>query len=348
MIYLNAGNLWDDDYLNTVIKWNEEFKTTIQVKSLFGSVAGLTPTARSVDRLPYRDWAFTDRYVLKAQEHGIAIRYTLNQSCIGAIQDFGEDWRKKLYDDICELHDIGIHEWTIASPLLVELLRSMYPDDFIEVSTIAEVATPQDVERWLMLGVNGVNISTSVNRDIPMISWMGIRLPSVSILANEACLFGCPWRRECYNLSSHNSERSEELFGFYPFSRCNKKRLADPVEWIRSRMVLPQWMNRYQDLAGVDWFKIAYRTHPKEIALPILRAYMEQQFTGNLCDLWPTISNLGGTVDPKEITCISCERMDKIGVLDYFIEHGNECSDKICGHTCFVCNNFLEGTLCQG
>jgi len=271
MILLNAGNLWTDEYLDKVIELNNQH-SDIKVASLFGSISKLTPTARSADRIPYRDWAFVDRYIDRAQQNDIAIRYTLNQSCIGSIQDFKESWDAKLKDDLTELHNMGVHEWIITSPLLMQLMRNMFPDDFLEVSTIAEVSTAEEAQRWLDLGANGVNISTSINRDFLKMREIADTDIKVSILANEACLFRCPWRRECYNLSSHDSLRSEELFGFYPFRQCNEVRLAHPEEWIKSRMVLPQWMKVYQDKLAVSWFKVAYRTHPYEVAIPMLEA----------------------------------------------------------------------------
>ncbi|GAH47887.1 unnamed protein product, partial [marine sediment metagenome] len=244
-ILLNAGNIWTDEYLDKVIELNEQH-SDIKVASLFGSISKLTPTARSSDRIPYRDWGFMDRYIDRAQKNDIAIRYTLNQSCIGSIQDFKESWDAKLKEDLVELHNMGVHEWIITSPLLMQLMRSMFPSDFLEVSTIAEVATAEEACRWMSLGANGVNISGSINRDFLKMKEIADTGIVVSILANEACLFRCPWRRECYNLSSHDSLRSEELFGFYPFRNCNEVRLAHPEEWIKSRMVLPQHMKTYQ------------------------------------------------------------------------------------------------------
>lgn len=333
MIYLNAGNIWDNDYLDTVIRWNEEFKDSVQVKALFGSIAKLTPTARSADRLPYRDLAFCDKYIDNCQKAGIAIRYTLNASCLGSMQDFKETW-PKLRDDLCDIHHLGVDEWTITSPLLVELVRELFPTDFIEVSTIAEVSTPGEMDRWANLGADGANISTSINRNLKVIKETA-KVGQVTILANEACLYRCPWRRECYNLSSHDSQRSEELFGFYPFRRCTEVRLAHPEEWIRSRMVLPQWMQFYQKATGVNWFKVAFRTHPKEVALPILRFYMEQKLNGNLLELWPTIAHLGSTAEPKDTTFIPTEVMDD--VFKDLILPELDCENQVCGITCHVC-----------
>lgn len=345
MILLNAGNIWTDEYLNKVIELNEQY-SDIKVGSLFGSISKLTPTARSADRIPYRDWAFIDRYIARAQENNISIRYTLNQSCIGSIQDFKESWDTKLKDDLTELHNMGVHEWIITSPLLMQLVRSIFPGDFLEVSTIAEVSTPEDAVRWLGMGADGVNISTSVNRNFPRIKGIIDTGIVVSILANEACLFRCPWRRECYNLSSHDSFRSEELFGFYPFRNCNEVRLEYPDEWIKARLVLPQWMKVYQEKLSVSWFKIAYRTHPYEVAVPMLEAYMDQDFKGNLCDLWPTISHLGSTKEPREVTHISCKKLDEEGALDWFISEWEHCDNVECA-ACGHCYELYEKAKCQ-
>lgn len=341
MIYLNAGNLWDNDYLDTIIRWNEEFKDTIQVKSLFGSIKGVTPTARSSDRLPYVGKSDAAEQIDKAAQHDIAFRYTLNQSCIDSTQHFREAWDTRFKAEVITLHDVGIHEWIVTSPLLVELLRDMFPYDFIEVSTIAEVSTPEEMKRWKSLGTNGANISTSINRDFTAIRAIASTGATISILANEACLWKCPWRRDCYNLSSHDSQRSEDLFGFYPFRRCTEVRIAHPDEWIKSRLVLPQWLETYQEQAGVNWFKIAYRTHPKEVGLPILRMYMEQYHNGNLLDLWPTISPLGDTIEPRDLTHISCRRLDELRVLDYFTQHGRKCASMTCNE-CGYCKRIYE------
>lgn len=338
-LYLNAGNLWSQDYLTKVIELNSKYGNTVKVKTLFGSIAKLTPTARSADRLPYLEWSQIDKFVRRAQGNSIGIRYTLNASCFGSLQDFDFTWHhKKLKEDIQELHDIGVHEWTVTSPLLMMQLREIFPDDFLEVSTIAEVSTPTDAARWQSLGADGVNISTNINRNLNAIRSIVATGIEVSILANEACLYRCPFRRECYNLSSHNSLRSEELFSFYPFRYCNEIRMKSTAEWLKARMVLPQWISVYQDYTSVDWYKIAYRTHPYEVAIPILEAYMKQIHTGNYLDLWPTISHLGATKEPKDMQYISCEKLDALGFLDKFLSGTITCEESVCGKDCRYCD----------
>ncbi len=344
-ILLNAGNLWSDEYLDEVIRLNSVSKD-IKVGAIFGSIAGLTPTARSLDRLPRIDLDKIPAYCKKAQDNGIAIRYTLNASCVGSMQEFYSNWHSQLMSSLVWLHDaVGVKEWTITSPLLVELVRSAFPKDFIEISTIAEVSTLAEALRWKSIGANAVNLSTSVNRDFNMIQQINGIL-QVTLLANEACLYKCPWRRECYNLSSHDSLRSDEFFSYYPFSRCNTLRLKDPVEWLKSRMILPQWMSIYTERTGISWFKVAYRTHPLGTALPILKSYMSGYHDGNLVDLWPTIAHLGKTADPRNTTHIPCSRMGNF--LRKWLVYRDDCGEIPCGESCRYCyTQYDKITACQ-
>lgn len=343
MITLNVGNLFDYNFLHKAQELNDTYAGTgIKVTSMYGSIAGLTPTARAVDRLPSRDWPFLEKYIKEAQDSDIAVRYTINMSCIGPLQDFDKEWSRTIRPTCERLHDLGVQEWTVASPLVCELLHLEFPKDFIEVSTIAEVATPEEWQRWWVLGARGVCLSTSVNRDFHVLTAIRDAAEDdlLSILANEACLYKCPWRRECYNLSSHNSLRSKALFRRYPFSRCQGARYADPEEWVRARIVLPQWMGRYRELTGIYNFKVAFRTHPYEVAVPILEAYMSQYWGGNLIELWPTVAPFAGLEEPKEV--ISCRKLDEDRFLGYFIGHGSECRYRTCGIDCTHCKEAYD------
>lgn len=340
MISLNAGNIWTDSYLDKVIELNAAHDD-IKVTSLFGSISGLTPTARSADRIPFLKWDEVKQYVDKCQSNGIAIRYTLNHSCIGSIQEFKERWESKLKRDVQELHAIGIREWTVTSALIMSLLREMFPDDFLEVSTIAELSTVEDAMRWKELGANAANVSTAINRDFNLLERIN-EVFTVTILANEACLYKCPYRRDCYNLSSHDSWRGPDFFNYYPFRWCNEKRMNEPVEWVKSRMVAPQWMPLYQKRSGVDHFKIAYRTHPEEVGIPILEKYMSMYFDGNWCELWPTIARLGNTSEPVEQTDISIKVMDEMNFINKWAKGVEDCTRTQCGVDCTFCHRIYE------
>ena len=344
MIKLNVGNLWTDKFLDKVIELNEKHGAETKVESMFGSISGLTPTARSMDRIPYLGTSEIARYVKRARANEIDIRYTLNASCIGSLQDFKMQWELSLKDIVLHLHDIGVHTWVVTSPLLMMLMRETLPNDFLEISTICEISNRQEAERWKELGAGGVNLSTAINRKPSAIKEVVASGLVVSILANEACLYKCPWRRECYNLSSHDSKRADDLFANYPFGYCNSLRLQFPVEWVKSRMVLRSWMVIYREEYNVEWFKVSFRTHPYEVAVPILEYYMKQEDPANLLDLWPTIAHLGHTAEPKDLQFIDAKRFTP-GVLDRLVTAGELCEKQECGVTCSVCHNLAGFTF---
>jgi hypothetical protein len=346
VIEFNAGNIWSDEYLDKVIELNNTHTDT-KVTSIFGSVAHMTPTARSFDRIPFIGQDSLEKYIDKVRSNNIHIRYTLNTSCIGSIQEFKSSWEKNLKNAVVRLHKMGVDQWTITSPLLMVLMAELFPSDMLEVSTIAEVSTPEDLSRWSTLGANAVCLSTSINRDIRQLHVIQERAEKlrmdISLLANEACLFRCPFRRECYNLSSHDSFRGSRYFDNYPFKNCNIIRIDNPVEWVKSRMIMPQWIEHYRHITNK--FKIAFRTHPYEVAIPILSAYMDLYHGGNYVDMWPTVSNLGNTAEPADTLHISCEELDRTGFINSAIIQGHKCNTIECGKDCSVCYRAFESAV---
>lgn len=343
---LNVGNCWDWAFLDRLIELNNTVgvRNGISVTSVYGSLPRLTRSARSADRLPdfptgkNEGRGGIEEYVCHAQRNGINIRYTLNQSCIGSTQEFEEEW-PHLKGNIKYLLELGVREFTITSPLLMELVREMAPDVCLEISTICEIDSVPKLSRWVnTIQADAVCLKLDVNRDFRALREIGLFCRqhdiAVELLANEFCLFGCPWRAECYNLSSHDSRRGP--FGFYPFRRCQAARLANPEEWIRSRFILPQWMGLYQNITGISIFKVTGRTHPKEVALPIIGAYMDRDFDGNLLDLWPTISHLGKTQEPKDRDYISTRAVEPF--ITYFKGKERPCMLDECDE-CGVCVN---------
>jgi collagenase-like PrtC family protease len=255
------------------------------------------------------------------------------------MQEFDKALWPELVHSLKFLYKAGIREFTITSPLLMELMREKFPDVFLEISTICEVNTVRNLRRWAEIDVDGVCAKLDLNRDISGLkrlseecSMYGIAL---EVLANEFCLLGCAWRQECYNLSSHDSQRGP--FEHYPFGRCQKIRLTDPSEWIKAGFILPQWMSYYLEHAGVGTFKITGRTHPPRVILPIIEKYMSRKHTGNLLELWPTIAALAASDEPQQGTYIDTEEVEKH--VDFLTS--GRCSTASCAH-CGYCKSVFK------
>lgn len=350
-ISLNVGNCWDWDFLDKLIGLNTTFgsETNIKVTSLYGSLPWVSPSARSADRLPEFPYGKDRRgdlrsYIRYSQGNGMIIRYTLNQSCLGPMQEFENYW-KELKRGIELLAEMDVHQYTITSPLLMELVKEIYKSSvYLEISTICEVDNTEKLDRWRKIGATGLCLKLDANRDPQILGsvagYCRAHNMGLDLLANEFCLFGCPWRAECYNLSSHNSIRGP--YGFYPFRRCQTVRLEDPSEWIKARFILPQWMRTYESRYGINEFKITGRTHPPEVVLPIVEKYVKGEATGNLLSLWPTISKLGRTEEPQERTYIDIYAIQDELTTVYGPLLSSACSRTVCDG-CGHCKQIYEG-----
>lgn len=341
---LNVGCIFTDSFLTNVINLNHMHADNhIQVTTLYGSAYNMTASARSNDRVPSLTNSELEAFTKKAMHHNIDIRWTLNQSCIGSMQDFHTLWENELKFTVSRLYSMGIREFTITSPLIMTLVHDLLRCAYLEVSTIVEISSSAELSRWKRLGANAANVSIMINRDINTLIDMEKHASdfamTLTILANEACLWKCPYRSECYNLSSHNSSR--DCFNNYPFQRCNQIRLDNPVEWIRARLLLPQWMRTYEQVTGINNFKITGRTATEETAIPIIERYMNQNWSGNLLELWPTIQHLSDTDEPIEHDYINCSKIDEWGFLKLFTD-GFSCNDLVCDIDCKVCGSVYK------
>ena len=338
MIYLNCGNLWSIRYLDKIMELNEKFRSKgIVVNEIYGSIPQLTGSARASWRLPSPDVPVKE-YVSRAKEGGIEINYTLNQSCPGSLDEFGSKI-PGLKTSIYLLLEAGINRFTVTLPLMAQLLLEMDYSITIKVSTIARVESIEEASYWINLGAKEITGGLDINRNFPLVKklveYCKSKGVSYETLASEFCCWRCPFRyRGCYSSQSHNS--SKGAMNYWPWKQCNEIRRKDPSQFIKSRMILPQHLKRYQELTGVDKFKVTTRTASEERALWILEQYLNQDYQDNIVKLW-TVSHLAGE---KELPFyISGKKLNNL--LDIFIPLGEKCDSMSC-EDCGVCQRIYE------
>jgi len=310
MKYLNVGCRWNLRFLEEIRRLNR-INPECRIDELYGSLPGLLPTARARDRLPQVSLEDAAPFIAKCQASGISICYTVNASCIGPIQNFNETQFRK---DLRALSDLGITRYTVTSPLLARIITEEVPDAALKISTITRLWTISEMTRWLKYPVYAFTIEHNIVKDLALVSYLnnycmrkGVQL---EVLANEFCLQGCPHRNLCYNLSSHDSQRGP--FDYYPFGWCYKERERNPVEWLKSPIILPQDLELYSRITGVTHFKITGRTAPDEVILRIAECYIRERWDGNLLALWPQIHQLAGTDTLEKSTYISCKHLPSL------------------------------------
>jgi len=68
---------------------------------------------------------------------------------------------------------------------------------------------------------------------------------------------------------------------------CNRRRLANPEEFIRSGWIRPEDQHHYADV-GIDRIKLVTRGMRTDALVPIVRAYAEERSPADLMDLFPS------------------------------------------------------------
>ncbi len=337
MTQLNVG--WaglSEEFLDEIIRLNDIYPET-RVTEMYGSARGLGKTARSEDRLPAADFKRLEYLVYKAHQYGICLKWTLNFSCFGGMQDLGWPEYRRM---VARLMDIGVRRYIVTIPLIAELMRTDFPSSVLEVSTISRVTSITSLRDWYGLGVDGVCWDVMENRNYTLLDH-GCNLSKerggyVEVLVNELCTMDCLYRNHCYNLSSHNSTRTAHIG--YPFGWCISTRAHEPWRWIATRFVLPEHLTYYEQL-GVDRFKISGRTWPPDKILPIIKCYMRRESPPNLLDLWPHVNPLvEDSTRPEQDLLISTKHLKALKFLEGFRGY---CSTR-CQVSCRYCNEVFE------
>ena len=315
-----VGSNWDPALLRGLAELNGKFLGRAKVTELFGSLSNLNPfgTARPAFRIQERTEEELRAFAAAAKQYGIWLNYTANVSMVDPRVLHG---RKKEIRDFLELiEELGFRRITIAHPLVGEIVaaQSSIP---IELSTILQV---RDIRQLRLLKsriptVDKICIDVFKNRDFAWLDEFLVECEDMGItpelLVNEFCIMDCIDRNSCYDLHSLNMAKEETaLFARYPMGRCIRLRYNDPVEWIRSRFMLPQDLPRYQT-HGYNHFKISGRTHPTPYILRTTEAYMQGFFTGNMLDLWGQLENIINPEAHARRTII----VGKPGLVDDFL-----------------------------
>lgn len=324
------------EFVDKIKELNQKYPR--KVDELFGSIAGVTPTARSQDRIPGGGIDKVEEALEWLKGSGISLKWTLNHSCFGGMQDLDYP---RLRDAVGQLVDLGITRYIVTIPVLLRALRKDFPQITLEVSTISRVRSAREVMEWIKLGANGFCWDVMGNRDFDVLQ-NSIKVAKehgayIEILVNELCTWPCIYRNHCYNLSSHNSIRT--VMNGYPYGWCTEEKAADPWKWIATRFVLPEHLDYYLEM-GVERFKISGRTRSPETILPIVEWYMKGESPEDLLDLWPHVSVLvGGEVRPE--LRISTKLVKTRAFLNRF--KWVDC-DSACQVTCFYCNKIFEAS----
>lgn len=298
MISLMVGSNYDPALPEAFARLNDAYAAQgIRIAEIYGSVQNVKVfgSARPDFRVPKTDMETFEKSIRDFTKAGILVNYTENIPIVKK-SDIDKVLIKEKLD---MLKSFGVGRLTIAHPLAMEIVQEL-SDLPIEVSTIYRANTVYQMRELKRRApnINKMCLDVAQNRNFKLIFKLleeGKKLGiDIELLANELCIADCADRVQCYNDHAQvSSEKEASDQKNYPMGRCTYLRNAlAPVEWTRSRFILPQSMKLYESITGIDHFKITGRTHPTKYILWIVEEYLKQNYSGNLLGLWADVKNI--------------------------------------------------------
>ena len=344
-----------------------------KVTEVYGSIRCDAWTAARPDfRLPDISRMEFIRQVDMLKGHNIMMNYTLNTPDPGSKRDWLRDGRHKdLHECITMLKAAQVEWITVTHPLLkdeattIARLMDYYPQ--WELSTINHLNTITQLRyNRVALGYTKVCIDLWRNRDFGWLkeaTRVGDEIGmTISLLSNEFCANGgsmgegaeevtftthCSYRDSCYGCHSDNVTVEDSLlFDNYPMQHCLTSRKIDPPSWLKTRFVLPQWLDLYNEKAGVSHFKITGRTAKTPYIMRMVEAYLSGRYEGNLLELWKPLSTIWTGEDELNLDQdmnIDCSKLDNF-INMWANQPDFECGRTDCGYTCRYCHDYLRHT----
>jgi len=231
----------------------------------------------------------------EAHKYNIQFNYLLNGATLNGIEQTRKGQRKlRNLLEFLLLSDVD--SLTVASPYLLRLIKKQYPKFKVRASAFAMVATPDKARQWEDMGADTICISAiATNRNFKNLEKMKRSVScELQLIANASCLADCSHEITHMNMLTNSSRANDRNKGFcldYCFLNCSKKRLEDPVNFIKSVWIRPEDIHIYEDL-GFSNFKILERSCPTELLIRRVDAYVKREFNGNLLELVAPVAHI--------------------------------------------------------
>lgn len=266
----------------------EELKN-YPVTELFGKlredVVGGGRASYQLGRVSRRQVA---EHVAHARRCDIDFNYLLNAACLGNLEitRSGQKRIRQLLDWIC---DIGVSSVTVATPLMLQLVKSSYPGLRVRISVFGGVDRVRKAQMWEEMGADCIVLdSILVNREFKTLEQIRkVVRCDLELMANNNCLTGCALSPMHMTALAHAGQAGHANKGFFIdwcFLKCTEMKLRDPVNYLRSEWIRPEDLHLYEQM-GYDLFKIAERDIPTDMLLARVKAYAGRRYDGNLLDL---------------------------------------------------------------
>lgn len=277
------------DSVKKIADKNKKYK--IPVSEFYGSIkTSKFGSGRKFFELPDIDFEGLKKYVKEINKNGMYFNYVLNLSC-ASNSEFTEEGKSEIVDEIRKLVDIGINNFTIALPSLIDIFKNYFPNVKITLSIICGVDSLSKMKYYCQLdNVYNIYIHEKIYRQ-PKIMKEMVNLAhkynkKVGVIVNSFCLSECPFRQYHYNFGAHATYGEKYVIPEYYGSICALMKISDKRNVLNSPWIRPEDMEFYMNM-GVDRYKISGREMYSNNAdmLKVVDTYNSFHYKGNLVDL---------------------------------------------------------------
>ena len=295
--------------------------------------------------------------IAEAHRHGIAFNYLVNASTLDGTEQTrrGQARIRRFLD---RLDELGVDAVTLASPLLLKVVKRVHPRLKVRVSAFACVDSPEKARQWQDLGADTLCLSAiACNRDFRTLA--AIRAATtcgLQLIVNASCLPHCCHELTHMNLLTQSSRSGHALGGFcldYCFLHCSQQRLRRPEYYLRSVWIRPEDTPVYEQM-GYTNFKIVERSCPADLLLRRVAAYAARRFDGNLMELVAPVAQvkreLGQSLTQRLRMLATLARpwyarLSSLRLLQRYAEQAMPHDFSEQGSTVFIDNRQLDGFL---
>jgi collagenase-like PrtC family protease len=219
----------------------------------------------------------------KIHSEGLRVNLVLNSTCEGSDWYSPEVLNTKM-EYLGLVHkEYGVEAVTIANPIYIIEVRSRFPDIEICASVLADIDCVQRAVIYAKSGANVITPDVNINRDLKLLRQIKETTGAeLKLMANEGCLYKCPFRKFHFNYISHKSKEIEpESLGFS--STCSQVTAMDPSQIMKSCWIRPEDTGKYCEITS--FFKIVGRDMTKSHLIRATKAYLTESFDGDLFDI---------------------------------------------------------------
>lgn len=335
---------WDYKILEIIKKINQDKNTKTKIKEVYsGLKTSIAGTARTSKLIPTEiNQQYAENYIKQTHNTGIDFNYLINSSNLGN-NEYNKKYRLELVDYLKWIESTKADYITIANPFLIDLSLK-----YTELKVVLSCVTdPKSTNRLNLIkndNIDRVVFSTTLNRNINLLKKIVNSTDiKTEILANESCLFDCPYRAYHYAVSSFDSQNNPNPNTFdYCLAKCSLAKLKDLTQIIKSPWIRPEDEKIYSDI-GIDYLKLSGRIMPTNWITNCIKAYARNKYAGNLSDLIDQqkmysddFSELSNNEDFNQID-ILIDNNKLNGFLEKIIKSGVDCGQDC--ENCLICKN---------